>query len=115
MITVKQIERAWTARQYERLFRDLVACRIEATLNLDFDGGWATPAAAMALIRMDELSQTHLPMYGKLLRAILAAQQSDPELLVLIRIGDDQVYMSNADSGGVGRGQLGESRGGGEK
>src|SRR5256885_11974206 len=77
MITVKQIERAWTARQYERLFRDLVACRVEATLNLEFDGGWCTPAAAMALIRMDELSQTYLPMYGKLLRAVLAAQQPD--------------------------------------
>jgi hypothetical protein len=77
MITVKQIERAWTARQYERLFRDLVACRVEASLKLEFDGGWATPAAAMALVRMDELSQSYVPAYGKLLRAILAAQQVD--------------------------------------
>src|SRR5438270_711757 len=77
MITVKQMERAWNARQYERLYRDLLAFRPEATLRMDFESGWAAPAAAMALIRMDELSQSHLPLFGKLLRALIATQQQD--------------------------------------
>jgi hypothetical protein len=77
MITVKQMERAWNARQYERLYRDLVAFRPEATLRMDFESGWAAPAAAMALIRMDELSQSHAPLFGKLLRALIATQQPD--------------------------------------
>ena len=49
MITVKQIERTWSAKQYERLFRDLVECRPEATLALalDFDAEWSSPATAM--------------------------------------------------------------------
>lgn len=77
MITVKQIERTWSARQYERLFRDLVECRPEATLTLDFDAEWSSPAAAMALIRMDELSQSHVPLYRQLLKTLLTSQQPD--------------------------------------
>ena len=77
MITVKQMERAWNARQYERVYRDLVAYRPEATVTMDFESGWSTPAAAMALIRMDELCQLHVPLFGKLLRALLASQQTD--------------------------------------
>src|SRR3989442_15827516 len=77
MITVKQIERAWNARQYERLFRELMACRPEADLNLEFDGGWAAPAAAMAVIRLDELSQSHVPACAMLIRCLIASQQSD--------------------------------------
>jgi hypothetical protein len=88
MITVKQMQRTWSARQYERLFRDLVAYRAEATLDLDFEGAWAIPAAAMAIIRMDELNQAHCPLYAQLIRALIAAQQlnggwGDPALTAL--------------------------------
>jgi hypothetical protein len=77
MTTIKQLERNWTSRQYDRLYRDLVACRPEAGLAMEFDGNGSTPAAAMALIRMDELSQAHVPLYGQLLRTVLAAQLLD--------------------------------------
>jgi hypothetical protein len=77
MITVKQIERAWNARQYERMYRDLIAFRPEATLHLQFESGWSAPAAAMAMIRMDELCQGHVPLFGKLLRTLIATQQAD--------------------------------------
>ena len=77
MITVKQIERTWNAKQHERLYRDLIAFRPEATLKIEFESGWAAPAAAMAMIRMDELCQGHTPLFGKLLRTLIATQQSD--------------------------------------
>jgi hypothetical protein len=39
--------------------------------------GRALPAAAMAVIRMDELSQNYLPIFAKMTRTVLAAQDSD--------------------------------------
>lgn len=77
MITIRQIERSWTARTYDKLFRELVATRPESTFRFEHEQGRSTPAAAMALIRMDELSQSYVPLYGKLLRAVLASQESD--------------------------------------
>jgi hypothetical protein len=77
MITVRQIERAWTARTYEKLFRELVATRPEASFRFEVEQGRAIPAAAMAVIRLEELSQAHVPVCGKLLRAVLAAQDAD--------------------------------------
>ena len=74
MITVKQLERTWTAKQYQRLYGELVACRPEAEMPVDFEAGWNLPAAAMAIIRMEELSQSHVPLCRQLLRLILAAQ-----------------------------------------
>lgn len=74
MITVRQMERHWTRRQYEKLFDALVEHRPEATFPFDLTDGRAVPAAAMALIRLDELAQTHVPLYSVLLRAVLASQ-----------------------------------------
>ncbi len=77
MITVKQIDRTWTARQYERLYRDLITFRPEANLTPEPESGWAAPAAAMALIRMDELDQSYVPLYSRLVKALIACQQAD--------------------------------------
>jgi hypothetical protein len=77
MITVRQIERYWVARSYEKLFRELVAIRPEAGLRFEVEQGRAIPAAAMALVRLDELSQSYVPLYAKLVRAVLAAQDND--------------------------------------
>ena len=77
MITIRQIERAWTARTYEKLFRELVAARPEAAFRFEVEQGRAIPTAAMALIRLEELSQSHVPLYDKLLRAVLAGQEKD--------------------------------------
>jgi hypothetical protein len=76
MTTVRQIERDWNARNYEKLFRELTAARPEAKFCFEFEGGRATPAAAMGIIRLAELSQSFVPLYAKLVRAVLAAQDA---------------------------------------
>ena len=77
MQTVKHIERLWEARKYERLFRELIANRAEASLRLELELSSVIPAAAMALIRLDELSQSHVPLYAKLVRTLVATQDRD--------------------------------------
>ena len=74
MITVRQIERYWNNRQYDKLFNALVENRPEASFPFDPAEARSTPAAAIALIRLDELSQSHVPLYGRLVRALLASQ-----------------------------------------
>lgn len=76
MITVRQIERDWNARNYEKLFRELTANRPEATFCFSFEGNRSTPAAAMGIIRLAELSQSYVPLYAKLVRAVLASQDA---------------------------------------
>ena len=78
MQTVKHIERLWTARRYDALLRELSACRADADfLPLLQTGSLAVPAAAMGMIRMDELCQCGTPIYHKFLICLLAAQESD--------------------------------------
>jgi hypothetical protein len=77
MITVRQIERTWSAKQYERLLRDLLAARPEGGFQLRLESGCAASAAAIAVIRLDELSQAHVPVCSQLIRTILANQQAD--------------------------------------
>lgn len=77
MTTLRQIERLWAARRYESLFRQLLAARPEASFRLEVELARALPAAALALIRLDELCQSHQPLANELLRTILAAQESD--------------------------------------
>jgi hypothetical protein len=76
MMTVRQIERSWSSQQYQRLFSDLTAARPESQLRLAIDPGRPV-AAAMAIIRMDELDQSHVPLYAQLIRYVLTAQESD--------------------------------------
>jgi hypothetical protein len=77
MITIRQIERAWQARTYEKLFRELVAHRPEASFRFEQEQGRAIPAAAMGVIRLEELSQSHVPVCAQLLRAVIAGQETD--------------------------------------
>ena len=77
MTTVKQIERAWSAKQHERLFCALVACRPEGRYKAEFDSGWTVPAATMGILWLDDMGQAYVPLYGQLLRALLAGQQAD--------------------------------------
>lgn len=74
MVTVRQMERDWVARKYEKLLASLTAARPEANFAFDPSAGRAVPAAAVALIRLDELNQAYVPLYGRLVRALLAAQ-----------------------------------------
>jgi len=77
MQTVRQIERLWNARQYGRLFRELIANRPESSFPLQIDAPTSAVTAAMAMIRLDELNQPHVPLYSTLVRAIIASQEKD--------------------------------------
>jgi hypothetical protein len=52
MMTVRQIERSWNAKDHAKLFRELVAARIESSFPLETETARAPLAAAMALIRL---------------------------------------------------------------
>jgi len=77
MITVRQIERHWKAKAYDKLMGDLLVARPEASLRLGIDLNAPLPAAALALIRLDELTQSHVKLYSTLLRKVLGAQEAD--------------------------------------
>ena len=77
MITIRQIERLWAGQAYERLFRELLSARPEASLRLEMELGRSIPAAAMVMIRLDELSQAYVPLYDRLLQTVLKEQQTD--------------------------------------
>ena len=77
MITVRQIDRLWSAKAYERLLEQLVLPRPEASDRLLSQLPGSLPVAAMAVIRLDELSQPFVPLYSQLVRTILAAQRPD--------------------------------------
>lgn len=77
MMTVRQIERQWEAKDYERLFAEVMSARPEAGLKLGMEATRPVPAAAITLIRLDELDQSHVRLYSKLVRAVLAAQELD--------------------------------------
>lgn len=77
MFTVRQIERHWEAKAYERLFAELIAARPEASLRLGIDVARPVAAAALAVVRLDELTQSHAKLYPKLIKTILVAQEAD--------------------------------------
>lgn len=77
MITVRQMERFWQGRQYDRMFCLAMEMRPEASGRLAVEMARAIPAAAMTIVRLDELAQAHHPFCGQLLRTILAAQEAD--------------------------------------
>jgi hypothetical protein len=77
MMTWKQIERQWQAGDYSKLLGELTNGRPEASPRMQLSLGRALPAAAMAVIRMDELSQSYLPICAKMTRTVLASQDSD--------------------------------------
>jgi hypothetical protein len=77
MITWKQIERQWQAGDYSKLLGELTTGRPEASPRMQLSLGRALPAAAMAVVRMDELSQSYLPICAKMTRTVLASQDSD--------------------------------------
>ncbi len=77
MFTIRQIERLWNAKQYRRLAVELLAGRAEASYRLEAEFARSVPAAALTLIRMDELAQSHHPLYRTLLNVLIVAQEPD--------------------------------------
>jgi hypothetical protein len=77
MMTVRQIERLWTARSYEKLAEVLLRNRWEGAFGQRVRSVSAIVAAALALIRLDELGQSDAPVFAKLVRTLLATQECD--------------------------------------
>src|SRR5438874_2521767 len=77
MITIRHIERLFDAKQYLRLSHELMATRAEGLAELEPTLGRAVPLAALGVIRMDELSQAHHPLYRRFLNVILTSQEKD--------------------------------------
>ena len=77
MLTVRQIERVFAAKDYSRLLHDLTSHRADALIRWDARAGRATLAAAMAAVRLDELNQAHHPYCGKLIQTVLSGQEAD--------------------------------------
>ncbi len=78
MITLRQIERLWFIKDYARLARELLMARPETCPRLQTEIAREPAAtAAMAVIRLDELSQSYAPVSSTLVRAILSRQDSD--------------------------------------
>lgn len=77
MLTVRYIERLWDARKYDRLLQELIAPRIEASAAAELAQTPPASAAALALIRLDELHQPHAAVCPRLIRTLIALQESD--------------------------------------
>src|SRR5687768_3742472 len=77
MFTIRQIERLWNSKQYRRLAVELLQGRPEASYRLEAEFGRSIPAAALALVRMDELAQSHHPLYRTLLNVLIVGQEAD--------------------------------------
>ena len=77
MFTIRQIERLWNARAYRRLAVELLAGRAEGSYRLEAEFARSVPAAALALIRMDELTQSHHSLYRTLLNVLIVGQEAD--------------------------------------
>lgn len=77
MMTVRQIEKQWKNEAWQKLVGELLAGRPERSLRLENALAGPIPAAALVLVRLDELSQPHMPLYNRLVRVILEAQEAD--------------------------------------
>jgi len=77
MITVRHIERLFEHHQHPRLCRELIAGRPEATMGVEAVLSRVVPIAALGMIRLDELSQSHTPMYRRLRNVVMTSQQPD--------------------------------------
>jgi hypothetical protein len=77
MLTVRYIERMWEGRKYQRLLDELIGPRVEALAAGELREMPTAAAAAMALVRLDEMLQAHVPICGKLIRTLIALQDAD--------------------------------------
>jgi len=77
MLTVRHLEREWNAGAYRRLMGELLTARGESTPKLVTDLSKPAAAAAMVMVRLDELGQAHVPLFSKLLQVVLRHQDVD--------------------------------------
>src|SRR5215207_7631222 len=77
MITIRQLERLWMGQQFDRMVRLFLEMRTESSVRLACELSRAVSAAALAVVRLDELSQSHNPFAQKMIRTILTSQEKD--------------------------------------
>jgi hypothetical protein len=77
MITVRQIQRLWDGRRFDELTAELLNLRVEDSPRLRTLLSGSLPAAALGLIRLDELNQAHNPLAQQFVRRILGSQAAD--------------------------------------
>jgi hypothetical protein len=77
MLTVRHIERLWNAQKYSQLLQELISPRIEAPAAPELAQTQTASAAALSLIRLDELHQPHAPLCSKLIRTVVSLQEPD--------------------------------------
>ena len=77
MTTVRHVDRLWNANVWGKLLRELLISRPESSPRLEVELHSLVATAALAMIRLDELNQSHTPLFAKLLRAVLASQDRD--------------------------------------
>ncbi|HEX4054928.1 MAG TPA: hypothetical protein VHX86_11740 [Tepidisphaeraceae bacterium] len=77
MLTVRYIERLWGARKYDRLLQELMSPRVEASAAGELALTPTACAAALALVRLDELHQPHAAICSRLIRTLVSLQESD--------------------------------------
>lgn len=77
MITIRQLERLWMMQQFDRMIRLFLEMRRESSVRLVCELSRAVPAAALSVVRLDELSQAHNPFAQKMIRTIVASQEAD--------------------------------------
>jgi hypothetical protein len=77
MMTIKNLERQWNAKRYPKLLAELLEARAEAGFEFEPHASQTARVAALLLIRLEELDQSHVPLAGKLLRTLIAMQEAD--------------------------------------
>ena len=78
MTTVRQIQRLWQAKAFDKLLQHLLLPRAECSDRLLAElAGSRVAAAAMTVVRLDEMSQSFAPLYAEAVRAVIAAQLPD--------------------------------------
>jgi hypothetical protein len=78
MMTLRQIERLWTAKQFPRMVRELISGRPEAVaVGLLTRVAGPVVGAAVGLQRLTELGQAHTPFAVLLIHSLLKQQRTD--------------------------------------
>jgi hypothetical protein len=77
MLTVKQLQRLWVAGNYASISRLCLEMRPEVSARLITEGARPIAAAAMIIMRLDELGQAHHPFVAQLIRTLLKSQEAD--------------------------------------
>jgi hypothetical protein len=77
MMTIRNLERQWNAKRYPKLLAELLEARPEAGFEFEPHASQAARVAALLLIRLEELDQSHVPLADTLLRTLVAMQDAD--------------------------------------